>query len=111
MNRKEKRIHIFGLMFKVGFGIGRLFLFSRLLISERLTFLFSKKLQKTDVDSISFLFVLFQKPSKTYVPSLIGKEVIILEMDGMDSMHVWCFKFMEFDEEQELQLGDYIMLY
>ncbi|KAI3503634.1 hypothetical protein L1887_32080 [Cichorium endivia] len=93
---------------------------------ERLTFLFSKKLQKSDVGVLKRI-VLPKKPAETHLPALIAKEGIILEMDDMDGMHVWCFKFRfwpnnnsrmyvlegtgEFAEEHELQLGDYIMLY
>lgn len=92
----------------------------------RLTFLFSKKLQKSDVGVLKRI-VLPKKPAETHLPALIAKEGIILEMDDMDGMHVWCFKFRfwpnnnsrmyvlegtgEFAEEHELQLGDYIMLY
>ncbi|KAL4568110.1 hypothetical protein LXL04_023711 [Taraxacum kok-saghyz] len=92
----------------------------------RLTFLFSKKLQKSDVGVLKRI-VLPKKPAETHLPALIAKEGIILEMDDMDSMHVWCFKFRfwpnnnsrmyvlegtgEFAEEHELQVGDYIMLY
>lgn len=92
----------------------------------RLTFLFSKKLQKSDVGVLKRI-VLPKKPAETHLPALIAKEGILLEMDDMDSMHVWCFKFRfwpnnnsrmyvlegtgEFAEEHELQLGDYIMLY
>ncbi|KAK9052289.1 hypothetical protein SSX86_028918 [Deinandra increscens subsp. villosa] len=92
----------------------------------RLTFLFSKKLQKSDVGALKRI-VLPKKPAETHLPALIAKEGIILEMDDMDSMHVWCFKFRfwpnnnsrmyvlegtgEFAEEHGLQLGDYIMVY
>ncbi|GJX63021.1 B3 DNA binding domain-containing protein [Tanacetum coccineum] len=92
----------------------------------RLTFLFSKKLQKSDVGVLKRI-VLPKKPAETHLPALVAKEGIILEMDDMDGMHVWGFKFRfwpnnnsrmyvlegtgEFAEEHELQLGDYIMLY
>ncbi|KAL7611257.1 hypothetical protein Lser_V15G13389 [Lactuca serriola] len=92
----------------------------------RLTFLFSKKLQKSDVGVLKRI-VLPKKAAETHLPALIAKEGIIMEMDDIDSMHVWCFKFRfwpnnnsrmyvlegtgEFAEEHELQLGDYIMLY
>ncbi|KAD7478729.1 hypothetical protein R6Q59_005509 [Mikania micrantha] len=92
----------------------------------RLTFLFSKKLQKSDVGVLKRI-VLPKKPAETHLPALIAKEGIVLEMDDMDGMNVWCFKFRfwpnnnsrmyvlegtgDFAEEHELQLGDYIMLY
>ncbi|XP_071692869.1 B3 domain-containing transcription factor FUS3-like [Rutidosis leptorrhynchoides] len=92
----------------------------------RLTFLFSKKLQKSDV-SVLKRIVLPKKPAETHLPELIAKEGIILEMDDMDGRHVWCFKYRfwpnnnsrmyvleatgEFAEKHELKLGDYIMLY
>ncbi|CAH1417538.1 unnamed protein product [Lactuca virosa] len=92
----------------------------------RLTFLFSKKLQKSDVGVLKRI-VLPKKAAELHLPALIAKEGIIMEMDDMDNMHVWCFKFRfwpnnnsrmyvlegtgEFAEEHELQLGDYIMLY
>ncbi|KAI3717595.1 hypothetical protein L1987_69315 [Smallanthus sonchifolius] len=92
----------------------------------RLTFLFSKKLQKSDVGVLKRI-VLPKKPAETHLPALIAKEGIVLEMDDMDGMNVWCFKFRfwpnnnsrmyvlegtgDFAEEHELQVGDYIMLY
>ncbi|KAI7727849.1 hypothetical protein M8C21_013784 [Ambrosia artemisiifolia] len=94
--------------------------------SGRLAFLFSKKLQKSDVGVLKRI-VLPKKPAETHLPALIAKEGIVLEMDDMDGMNVWCFKFRfwpnnnsrmyvlegtgDFAEEHELQVGDYIMLY
>ncbi|KAK9064698.1 hypothetical protein SSX86_016080 [Deinandra increscens subsp. villosa] len=92
----------------------------------RLTFLFSKKLQKSDVGVLKRI-VLPKKPAETHLPALIAKEGIILEMEDLDGINVWCFKFRfwpnnnsrmyvlegtgDFAEEHGLQLGDYIMLY
>ncbi|XP_076895649.1 B3 domain-containing transcription factor FUS3-like [Bidens hawaiensis] len=92
----------------------------------RLAFLFSKKLQKSDVGVLKRI-VLPKKPTETHLPGLIVKEGIVLEMDDMDGMNVWCFKFRfwpnnnsrmyvlegtgDFAEEHELQVGDYIMVY
>ncbi|XP_071702461.1 B3 domain-containing transcription factor FUS3-like [Rutidosis leptorrhynchoides] len=92
----------------------------------RLTFLFSKKLQKSDVGVLKRI-VLPKKPTETHLPNLVAKEGMILEMDDMDTMHTWCFKFRywpnnnsrmyvlegtgEFAEEHGLQVGDFIMMY
>ncbi|PWA56120.1 B3 DNA binding domain-containing protein [Artemisia annua] len=58
----------------------------------RLAFLFSKKLQKSDVGVLK-RNVLPKKPAETHLPALIAKEGIVLKMDDMDGMNVWGFKF------------------
>ncbi|KAM0055646.1 putative transcription factor B3-Domain family [Helianthus debilis subsp. tardiflorus] len=92
----------------------------------RLAFLFSKKLQKSDVGVLKRI-VLPKKAAETHLPALVAKEGTVLEMDDLDGMNVWCFKYRfwpnnnsrmyvlegtgDFTEEHALQVGDYIMLY
>ncbi|XP_022011601.1 B3 domain-containing transcription factor FUS3 isoform X2 [Helianthus annuus] len=92
----------------------------------RLAFLFSKKLQKSDVGVLKRI-VLPKKAAETHLPALVAKEGTVLEMDDLDGMNVWCFKYRfwpnnnsrmyvlegtgDFTEDHGLQVGDYIMLY
>ena len=66
------------------------FIFFVILRSNFFKWSFEQLLTLTNISSV---FGLFQKPAETHLPALIAKEGIILEMDDMDGMHVWCFKF------------------
>ncbi|CAI8613466.1 unnamed protein product [Vicia faba] len=59
---------------------------------KRLSFLFQKELKNSDVSSLRRM-VLPKKAAEAFLPALDSKEGILINMDDIDGIHVWCFKY------------------
>ncbi|XP_010556322.1 PREDICTED: B3 domain-containing transcription factor FUS3-like [Tarenaya hassleriana] len=92
----------------------------------RLRFLFEKELKNSDVSSLRRM-ILPKKAAEAHLPALEFKEGMFINMDDLDGLHVWCFKYRywpnnnsrmyvlentgDFVNAHGLHLGDYIMVY
>ncbi|XP_074294352.1 B3 domain-containing transcription factor FUS3-like [Silene latifolia] len=99
---------------------------ARVIDPRRLRFLFQKQLQNSDVSSLRRM-VLPKKAAETHMPPLETKEGIFINMDDMDGIHVWTFKYRfwpnnnsrmyvlentgDFVSAHRLEMGDFIMVY
>ncbi|XP_010249172.1 PREDICTED: B3 domain-containing transcription factor FUS3-like isoform X2 [Nelumbo nucifera] len=92
----------------------------------KLRFLLQKELRNSDVSSLGRM-VLPKRAAEAHLPILDTKEGMFIDMDDMDGLRVWNFKYRfwpnnnsrmyilenigEFVKMHGLQLGDFIMLY
>ncbi|TQD78933.1 hypothetical protein C1H46_035505 [Malus baccata] len=92
----------------------------------RLRFLFQKELKNSDVSPLRRM-ILPKKAAEAHLPTLESKEGIAINMDDIDGLHVWSFKYRfwpnnnsrmyvlentgDFVNVHGLQFGDYIMVY
>ncbi|XP_062109410.1 B3 domain-containing transcription factor FUS3-like [Humulus lupulus] len=92
----------------------------------RLRFLFQKELKNSDVSSLRRM-ILPKKAAEAHLPVLESKEGMVINMDDLDGLHVWSFKYRfwpnnnsrmyvlentgEFTNTHGLRLGDFIMVY
>ncbi|KAM6549507.1 hypothetical protein CsatB_021183 [Cannabis sativa] len=92
----------------------------------RLRFLFQKELRNSDVSSLRRM-ILPKKAAEAHLPVLESKEGIVINMDDLDGLHVWSFKYRfwpnnnsrmyvlentgDFTNTHGLRLGDFIMVY
>ncbi|OMO99353.1 hypothetical protein COLO4_13343 [Corchorus olitorius] len=99
---------------------------ARAIDPKRLRFLFQKELKNSDVSSLRRM-ILPKRSAEAYLPVLESKEGIFINMDDIDGLHVWSFKYRfwpnnksrmyvlentgEFVNTHGLQLGDSIMVY
>ncbi|XVE84226.1 hypothetical protein DITRI_Ditri16bG0153600 [Diplodiscus trichospermus] len=99
---------------------------ARVIDPKRLRFLFQKELKNSDVSSLRRM-VLPKRAAEAHLPALESKEGILINMDDLDGLHVWSFKYRfwpnnnsrmyvlentgEFVNTHGLQLGDFIMVY
>ncbi|OVA09648.1 B3 DNA binding domain [Macleaya cordata] len=94
--------------------------------ARRLRFLLQKELRHSDVSSLGRI-VLPKKAAEAYLPRLNVKEGIFINMDDINGLQVWNFKYRfwpnnnsrmyilentgEFVKFHGLRTGDYMMLY
>ncbi|XP_011045793.1 PREDICTED: B3 domain-containing transcription factor FUS3-like isoform X1 [Populus euphratica] len=99
---------------------------ARVIDPRRLRFLFQKELKNSDVSSLRRM-ILPKKAAEAHLPFLESKEGIFINMDDLDGLHVWSFKYRywpnnnsrmyvlentgDFVHAHGLQLGDFIMVY
>ncbi|XP_050104394.1 B3 domain-containing transcription factor FUS3-like [Malus sylvestris] len=99
---------------------------ARVIDPTRLRFLFQKELKNSDVSSLRRM-ILPKKAAEAHLPTLESKEGMAINMDDIDGLHVWSFKYRfwpnnnsrmyvlentgEFVNAHGLQFGDYIMVY
>ncbi|KAK5820549.1 B3 domain-containing transcription factor FUS3 [Gossypium arboreum] len=99
---------------------------TRVIDPKRLRFLFQKELKNSDVSSLRRM-ILPKRAAEAHLPVLESKEGILINMDDLDGLHVWSFKYRfwpnnnsrmyvlentgEFVSTHGLQLGDFIMVY
>ncbi|KAM0954665.1 hypothetical protein ACFX13_023572 [Malus domestica] len=98
----------------------------RVIDPTRLRFLFQKELKNSDVSPLRRM-ILPKKAAEAHLPTLESKEGIAINMDDIDGLHVWSFKYRfwpnnnsrmyvlentgDFVNVHGLQFGDYIMVY
>ncbi|KAF8108146.1 hypothetical protein N665_0114s0037 [Sinapis alba] len=99
---------------------------ARKIDTGKLRFLFQKELKNSDVSSLRRM-ILPKKAAEAHLPALEYKEGIPLEMEDLDGLHVWTFKYRfwpnnnsrmyvlentgDFVNTHRVQPGDFIMLY
>ncbi|XP_050234905.1 B3 domain-containing transcription factor FUS3 [Mercurialis annua] len=99
---------------------------TRVIDQRRLSFLFQKELKNSDVSSLKRM-ILPKKAAEAHLPMLDSKEGIFINMEDLDGLHVWSFKYRywpnnnsrmyvlentgDFVNAHGLHLGDYIMVY
>ncbi|XP_022741514.1 B3 domain-containing transcription factor FUS3-like [Durio zibethinus] len=99
---------------------------ARVIDPTRLRFLFQKELKHSDVSSLRRI-ILPKRAAEAHLPVLESKEGILINMDDLDGLHVWSFKYRfwpnnnsrmyvlentgEFVNAHGLQIGDFIMVY
>ncbi|KAG6469464.1 hypothetical protein ZIOFF_074181 [Zingiber officinale] len=91
-----------------------------------LRFLLQKELRNSDVSQLGRI-VLPKKEAEAYLPNLTCREGIAINMDDLENLHVWTFKYRfwpnnrsrmyilentgDYVKEHRLQLGDFVMIY
>ncbi|KAJ4901069.1 B3 domain-containing transcription factor FUS3 [Raphanus sativus] len=99
---------------------------ARKIDTGKLRFLFQKELKNSDVSSLRRM-ILPKKAAEAHLPALEYKEGIPLEMEDLDGLHVWTFKYRfwpnnnsrmyvlentgDFVNTHRVQPGDFIILY
>ncbi|KAL0889657.1 hypothetical protein Bca101_013640 [Brassica carinata] len=99
---------------------------ARKIDTGKLRFLFQKELKNSDVSTLRRM-ILPKKAAEAHLPALEYKEGIPLEMEDLDGLHVWTFKYRfwpnnnsrmyvlentgDFVSTHGVQPGDFIMLY
>ncbi|CAN7079698.1 unnamed protein product [Brassica oleracea var. botrytis] len=99
---------------------------ARKIDTGKLRFLFQKELKNSDVSSLRRM-ILPKKAAEAHLPALEYKEGIPLEMEDLDGLHVWTFKYRfwpnnnsrmyvlentgDFVSTHCVQPGDFIMFY
>ncbi|KAM7279994.1 hypothetical protein ACFE04_007128 [Oxalis oulophora] len=98
---------------------------ARVIDPQKLRFLFQKELRNSDVGSLRRM-VLPKRASEAHLPALEYKEGMNINMDDLDGIHVWTFKYRywpnnnsrmyvlentgDFVQKHSLRSGDYIMV-
>ncbi|KAJ8773058.1 hypothetical protein K2173_028235 [Erythroxylum novogranatense] len=99
---------------------------ARIMDPRILRFLFQKKLKSSDVSSLRRM-ILPKKAAEAHLPALESKEGISINMNDLDGLHIWSFKYRywpnnnsrmyvlektgDFVNTHGLQVGDFIMVY
>ncbi|XP_018679013.1 B3 domain-containing protein LFL1-like isoform X2 [Musa acuminata AAA Group] len=91
---------------------------------DGLRFLLQKELRNSDVSQLGRI-VLPKKEAESHLPNLTSRDGIAINMDDLENLQVWTFKFWpnnrsrmyilentgDYVKEHHLELGDFIMIY
>ncbi|KAK1359346.1 hypothetical protein POM88_043820 [Heracleum sosnowskyi] len=99
---------------------------ARVIDESRLTFLFEKQLQNSDVNNLKRM-VIPKKPAEAFLPELDNRSGISIKMVEIDRSHVWTFGYRfwpnnksrmyilentgEFVSKHQLRSGDFIRVF